>query len=591
MPVLRMPADNTLGDTLGQLGANLTQAFNPLNQIRAQDMLAQMRQRQWEIQRQQQLDAANANAAIVYRNANPHNLSPADLEVAVSQIRNGQYNASQTIEALKAAGGYQAAQAAAGLVDAQHPEWSPAQRSSAKAQILAGKSLSEVEQSYATAASETNKATATIAGTNAAQTPAAKEAAAIGQPETATKLDTQERLRTAPPITGPLTSPETQQAIDTRTIERGVAGVPVTADAPVSIAEGPAIRGANAGVTTTATNTADNATKPRGNLYPPPGGFGSGPSQPAQPAQPPAPSSNGPTPPAQSSPPAPATVTTQTVSNPSAPYAVPTPVSRTLPDGSVLMGPTDTEKTANDATNKARADTLNQAVDEGSTAARMQVKLGQLRDLETIANNTGAGNQVISAAVKRLADNGLVIGDRGAAYKAMDQILNTEIPDLRKASGIQRLAGPEITAVGKQIGTANLPQPVLDNIIANEQATADLQVQRKANAQQSLGVSGTPMSFDDYTKADNDLTNTLKAHTDALRTQYGAIGTENQQPPPIAQPGPPALGSGSIWDAVTRLFGGGPPAPAPQPPPPPVQAPPSGGFQFDLKTNSIVPVQ
>ena len=588
MPVLRMPADNTLGDTLGNLGRSLAEGLNPMNQIRAQDMLAQMRQREWEIRQKQMLDAANANAAEVYRNANPHNLSQADLEVAVAQIRNGQYNASQTIEALKAAGGYAAAQAAAGLVDAQHPEWSPAQRASAKQQILSGKSLSEVEQNYATAANETNKATATIAGTNAAQTPAAKEAAAIGQPETATKLDTQNKLLTAPPITGPLSDATTQQAIDQRTIERGVAGVPVTADAPVSIAEGPNIKAANTSATTTAANTADNATKPRGNLYPGPGGFGSGPSQPAQPAQPPAPSSNGPTPPAQSSPPAPATVT---VPNPSAPFTVPTTVSRTLPDGSTLMGPTATETATNDATNKARADTLNQAMDEGATAARMKVKLAQIRDLETVSSTGGAGGQVAAAAMKRLADAGIVVGDQASAYKAIDQILNTEIPDLRKASGIQRLAGPEIQAVGKQIGTANLPPGVLNNIIANEEAAADTQIARRNNAQNTLGIGDQPMTYTDYTNADNDLNNSLKQRTDALRQQYDAIGTQTQQPPPIAQPGPPALGSGSIWDAVSHLFGGGPPAPAPQPPSPPVQAPPSGGFQFDPKTNSIVPVQ
>ena len=581
-----MPADTSLGDTLGNLGRSLAEGFNPLNQIRAQDMLAQMRQRQWEIQQKQALDAANANAAIVYRNANPHNLSPADLEVAVAQIRNGQYNASQTIEALKAAGGYQAAQAAAGLVDAQHPEWSPAQRASAKQQIIAGKSLSEVEQSYATAANETNKATATIGATSAATTPNAKEAAAIGQPETATKLDTQNKLLTAPPITGPLSDATTQQAIDQRTIERGVAGVPVTADAPVSIAEGPAIRAANAGATTTATNTADNATKPRGNVYPGPGGFSNGPAQPAQPAQPPAPSSNGPTSAAQATPPAPVTV-----ANPSAPFTVPTTVSRTLPDGSTLMGPTATETATNDATNKARADTLNQAMDEGATAARMKVKLAQIRDLETVSSTGGAGGQVAAAAMKRLADAGIVVGDQASAYKAIDQILNTEIPDLRKASGIQRLAGPEIQAVGKQIGTANLPPGVLNNIIANEEAAADTQIARRSNAQNTLGIGGQPMTYTDYTNADNDLNNSLKQRTDALRQQYDAIGTQAQQPAPIAQPGPPMLGGGSIWDAVSHLFGGGSQTPPPPPPPPPVAAPPSGGFQFDPKTNSIVPVQ
>ena len=44
-----------------------------MNQIRANDMLAQMRQRQWELQQAQQRDQANANAAEVYSSFNPHN--------------------------------------------------------------------------------------------------------------------------------------------------------------------------------------------------------------------------------------------------------------------------------------------------------------------------------------------------------------------------------------------------------------------------------------------------------------------------------------------------------------------------------------
>ena len=134
-----------------------------------------------------------------------------------------------------------------------------------------------------------------------------------------------------------------------------------------------------------------------------------------------------------------------------------------------------------------------------------------------------------------------------------------------------------------------MPPNVLNNIIANEEATADAQISRKTNAQQALGVGGAPMSFDDYTKADNDLNNNLKSKTDQLRQQYGAIGTESQQPPPIAQPGPPLLNGNSIWDVVTHLFGGGgtqTPQPPPPPPPPPDPNPP---LVFDPKTNSLVP--
>ena len=106
-----------------------------------------------------------------------------------------------------------------------------------------------------------------------------------------------------------------------------------------------------------------------------------------------------------------------TVANPSAPFTVPTTVSRTLPDGSTLMGPTATETATNDATNKARADTLNQAMDEGATAARMKVKLAQIRDLETVSSTGGAGGQVAAAAMKRLADAGIVVGDQASASK------------------------------------------------------------------------------------------------------------------------------------------------------------------------------
>ena len=103
-----------------------------------------------------------------------------------------------------------------------------------------------------------------------------------------------------------------------------------------------------------------------------------------------------------------------------------------------------------------------------------------------IANTTGAGNQFVTAAIKRLADAGIVVGDRGSAYKAMDQILNTEIPDLRKASGIQRLAGPEIQAVGKQIGTANLPPTCARQ--HHRQRTGDSRPSGSAQSERATGA-------------------------------------------------------------------------------------------------------
>ena len=107
----------------------------------------------------------------------------------------------------------------------------------------------------------------------------------------------------------------------------------------------------------------------------------------------------------------------------------------------------------------------------------------------------------------------------------MDQILNTEIPELRRASSIQRLAGPEIQAVGKQIGSANAAD-VLNNIVANEEANADIQIARRTNTQKALGWGDAPMTMGDYSNADNDLLANLRQHTDALRKQYGAIAPQ-----------------------------------------------------------------
>ena len=48
---------------------------------------------------------------------------------------------------------------------------------------------------------------------------------------------------------------------------------------------------------------------------------------------------------------------------------------------------------------------------------------------------------------------------------------------------------------------------MLNNIIANEEAAADTQIARRSNAQNTLGIGGQPMTYTDYTNADNDLKN------------------------------------------------------------------------------------
>jgi hypothetical protein len=73
---------NSFAEAIGGLGQALGTALNPMTQIRAQDMMAQMRQRQWEVEQAQRNDAANRNAGLVYYNANPYNEDEASRLVA-----------------------------------------------------------------------------------------------------------------------------------------------------------------------------------------------------------------------------------------------------------------------------------------------------------------------------------------------------------------------------------------------------------------------------------------------------------------------------------------------------------------------------
>ena len=236
MPVLRQAPDNTLAETLGGLGNSLTNAFNPLNQIRAQNLQSEMQQRAWELQHAQSIDAANRNAANVFYNSDLP-FDPATKEMIAAGLRNGTLGVNNYIDALTKTGNLKQQQTASTMYAAAHPELPPEELASDQQQILQGKSASELDAQRATTALTTLKTTQTQGGVASAQTPAAKEAAALGQPETSVQLDTANKLLTAPPITGALSDPNTQAQIDQRVIERGQAKIPVTADMPVSSGE------------------------------------------------------------------------------------------------------------------------------------------------------------------------------------------------------------------------------------------------------------------------------------------------------------------------------------------------------------------
>jgi hypothetical protein len=176
MPILRQEPDNTLSETLGNLGSSLTNAFNPLNMIRAGNLQSEIAQRNWELQHAQSIDAANRNAANVFYNSDLP-FDPATKEMIAAGLRSGTLNVNNYIDALTKTGSLKANQTAATMFAAQHPDWNPDELSSAQSQLLRGdKTADELEAQHSTTKLTGIKTEQTQAGVSAAQTPAAKEA-------------------------------------------------------------------------------------------------------------------------------------------------------------------------------------------------------------------------------------------------------------------------------------------------------------------------------------------------------------------------------------------------------------------------------
>ena len=162
--MLRLQTDDTLGSTLGNLGQALANNLNPMNQLRGQELLQQMQQQRFDLQRQQQIDAANANAATVYQNANPHGLSDADLAATVAGIRNGdlQPDADNGRDQGRRGLRGQFRRRRPTRRDTSRVDPSPAPIGPGRHILSGRKNLSEVETDYANAGIATNKSSATI---------------------------------------------------------------------------------------------------------------------------------------------------------------------------------------------------------------------------------------------------------------------------------------------------------------------------------------------------------------------------------------------------------------------------------------------
>ena len=128
LPVLRQGPDNTLSEVLGNLGSSLAQNLNPMNQIRSQNMLSEIQQRNWEIQHAQSIDAANRNAANVFYNSDLP-FDPATKEMVAAGLRSGTLNVNNYIDALTKTGSLKANQTASTMYAAAHPDLPPRKNS------------------------------------------------------------------------------------------------------------------------------------------------------------------------------------------------------------------------------------------------------------------------------------------------------------------------------------------------------------------------------------------------------------------------------------------------------------------------------
>jgi hypothetical protein len=546
MPILRQAPDNTLSETLGNLGNSLSNAFNPLTAIKSQNLQSEIAARQAEQQRAANIDAANRNAADVYERRNPFNEDPAALAVSSAKIRAGQGDLNSSITALTAASNFKSRQDAASLIQAQHPDWDQATVASAVADVGSGrKNLAEVESDEAAARLGTAKTGATIRGATAAG--AAAAAAPNATPE-AGPLAESEAYSDAAKAGGMVaggrvrgtTGVLTPAQIDQNAADRATAGfsalplgtAPTSAmqtqyDADTAAREGEIERQKKVG------ENVGGGLTPSGQIWShgPPGSEGN-------PLGKPMPTT------------APAPTPDVVIPNQAAPSAVPIPVKRTLADGTVITGQSPAEQAQNAAIDTATSGRMQEAIDAGVAGTKMLALIDRLRVLAKLAR-TGGSAQIPTWVDGWLGEHGLVMTDRQGILAEMKAEFKAQIPELRKDMGVKFEAGPELSAQSQMIGDPSLPEQVLEGIFARQASIAQLSVDRRNLAMRAYyPKQAIPLSVADYNTEEAKLYDNLSANMKQQMREFGAYTPESVAPPPV----PRSTSGNSVMDAIQALL-------------------------------------
>ena len=470
-------------------------------------MAIQIQQRQQEVLQAQQRDAANANAAEMFGNANPLNLDPASLAVTKAQIRNGTYPGMESVvNGLAASANYKDRSAAADLFATSHQgSWDDAHIAAAHARILAGQSdASTEEQNYADAAKATNAATAIIAATKSGQTPEAAEAAAIGQPDTATKLNAGNTLLNQPPITGPLGDPDTQAQLDKTAILRGQAGIPVTAEMPLSSGEA-----ANTAIKDITGKTVVAQAAPRA------------PEQIIPAVAPVDPLTGMPVGPGST---------------------VPSFQQAAQGPDTAAITQSKSAATAADEGTKFRAADVTADMESGRKANDMLRTVALMRQYANLLDNNAPLGQLSMAFVQRVKDElGVTLDPNQSARNAFEQLGNGLIAETHKDDGVLRVAGPELNFFSRTLPNAQQDRPSLMRALDNLEIKARNLIAVGRKARDVYGATGGNVdaaSYTGYTAARDKIL--------APPTLEQPVGTPDTTPTSDRKKAPPAAGP-RVW--------------------------------------------
>ena len=228
---------------------------------------------------------------------------------------------------------------------------------------------------------------------------------------------------------------------------------------------------------------------------------------------------------------------------------------------------------------------------DGLTMMDRAMQLTRLLDNKGLINQLGL--QGAKDAYERF---GLTLGDEGGARLALDQILKTQYPQLAKQMQIVRMAKPEIQLLERTVGDANMPPNVLLPILGKEKILLQMEYEKGVGAGKVLGWNldpgQAPSTYDQWQAGNKALADSFPTRYDQMLKDVRALGIKQPEAPSVftvpkaiaSSPETAAAGAPPAPDS-----GGGPPV---VPPPdrasgPPVLPPPEAAAPGGIGAGSF----